>query len=662
MIVWKDEPNHLQSFSHLAYSPGNFSFPLEDHTNSNSIITDTFMNDQIFGLKSAISVLADPRSLLTHGLYDTAPYPGSIFRRSKLPILLKLHEKICLEKIRKHCRASFSPFITSQAQLAYYDLQESLDIQGLLIVNSIYSQCCDIQAPHPISLRNFIQNIPALGKGRFPCSSAECDSDVWFLEKSQGKVTEFVFEEKLHGLSYSSSSEGISGLQNLSEQNLQFDDAFGLQQVAGADNNILPRGHRILNVLWSFSSQLGWTVDENQNVHSVYVDRRILVATQCLSVTSMLLPLLVSLLGRNFQLIPATPTSYLLEGLPYELDDEMRFLTERECGYAGLLLVVLHCVLCRWIERYTNRDFFRTMMEYIPVRRECSLLQKFHLAIVEWSEQIWDAICPSTFQRLSFLAPRNRRNRNDLVKCISSWRSRVYGERESKIRAIAGRRGISAEERDNSINLGVSSNTNKILAGTGMMLGGFATSSPYFFLNLIAVFSCSMSLGISISLECLETGRAGFAFNSSGSIVDSLSLVTSMISGLLIGQLIGGSGGVLFLVEVVVTSMSLIMGGMGTISASGMKSWATFFCLSLVAFWGYLFGRCSVLENITKKKRGISSIMLCTSHYLVLSFLLLSLSAWHWETAVDLLIERPPINYRSGENFIMRKYDFKRLP
>jgi len=569
----------------------------------------------------------------------------SIFRRSKLPILLKLDEKKYLEKIRKQCQASFQPFITSRAQLAYYDLQESLDIQGLLIVNSIYSQCCDIQAPHPISLRNFIQNIPAPGKGRFSCSSAECDSRVWFLEKSQGNVTEFIFEEKLHGLRYSNSSEGKSGLQNLSEQNLHFDDALGLPQVAGADNTILPRGHRILNALWSFTSQLGWTVDENQSAHSVYVDRRILIATQCLSVTSMLLPLLVSLLGRYFQLIPATPTSYLLEGLPYELDDEMRFLTERECGYAGLLLVVLYCVLCRWIERYTNRDFFRTMMEYnIPVRRECSLLRKFHLTIIEWSERTWDAICPLTLQRFTFCLPRNRRNRNDLVKCMSSWRSRVLGERESKIRAIAGRRGISAEERDNSINLGDSSNTKKILAGTGMMLGGFAASSPYFFLNLIAVFSCSMSLGISISLECLETERAGFAFNSTGSVVESLSLVTSVISGLLIGQLIGGSGGVLFLVEVVVTSMSLIMGGMGTISASGMKSWATFFCLSLVAFWGYLFGRCSVLENIKKKKRGISSIMLCTSHYLVLSFLLLSLAGWHWETVVDLLIERPPIN------------------
>jgi hypothetical protein len=108
-------------------------------------------------------------------------------------------------------------------------------------------------------------------------------------------------------------------------------------------------------------------------------------------------------------------------------------------------------------------------------------------------------------------------------------------------------------------------------------------------------------------------------------------------------QLVGSSGGVLFLAEFVVTSISLILGGAGTMSMStiAMESWGTFFCLSVTAFWGYIFGRVAVMEGIRQKHRGFSSICLCISLCIVLVLWLVAFLAWKWENPVELMILRP---------------------
>ena len=652
MIIWKNEPKYLRTFSRLEYGPGKFSFPHKHHNQdtlpetkrADGIITDTFLDDQICGLKAALSVLADPRSLLIHGLFDEVPFPGGVSRRPKLPILLKLNERECLTKIRKNYQTRFDPFITSQAQLAYYELQESLDIQTLLILNSFNSQ----SSSHSISLRNFIQNIPAPGNGRFAINTTErqVDRNLWFLEKSHENVTEFNFEENLHSLGRSNSVQKEVDVHDPSRQSITPGDfdIFGVPQVPGANNHVLARGPRLLNILWSFSSQFGWRTGNNPTEKdSVYVDRRILIAAQCLSLTFTLLPISVTLFGRYFQLIPATPTSYHLDGIPYETDNKMRFLTEVECGYAGVWLTLLHCTLHRWIERHTNRNFFRAMVEHIPDIQERHVVLKWKLNVLEWAEIFWDARCPLALQRVLFLPRWNRRTFSELLDHVSYWRSQECKERQSTIRAVAGIDGVSAEERDKSIKLRDNGLIKKILAGVTMILFGFSASSPHFFLNFLAVFSCSMSLGISVSLQSVETGRSSFTISSPRAAIESVNIITAVIFGLLIGQLTGGSGGVLFLVEFVVTFISLVLGGMGTISASGMKSWGTFFCLSLIAFWGYLFGRCSIIENISKKRSGISSLMLCGSVVLVLYFSLVSLAGWRWEKVVDIVIERPTV-------------------
>ena len=153
-----------------------------------------------------------------------------------------------------------------------------------------------------------------------------------------------------------------------------------------------------------------------------------------------------------------------------------------------------------------------------------------------------------------------------------------------------------------------------------------------------------------MSLQSMETGRAGVTISETGSVVETLSLVTIVIMGFLVGQLVGSSGGVLFLAEFVVTSISLVLGGAGTISASAMESWGTFFCLAVTAFWGYLFGRVSIMEGIKQKRSGFSSIMLCLSLFVLAILWMVAMFAWKWESPIELVIHRPDWHRHNVQN------------
>jgi hypothetical protein len=124
-------------------------------------------------------------------------------------------------------------------------------------------------------------------------------------------------------------------------------------------------------------------------------------------------------------------------------------------------------------------------------------------------------------------------------------------------------------------------------------------------------------------------------------------------------QLVGSSGGVIFLAEFVVTSISLILGGAGTISATAMESWGIFFFLSTTAFWGYLFGRVAVMEGIRQKRRVFSSIVLCISLGAAVVMWLFAFLAWKWEVPVQLVILRPGLTKELRN--MDRKYLSKKL-
>jgi hypothetical protein len=59
------------------------------------------------------------------------------------------------------------------------------------------------------------------------------------------------------------------------------------------------------------------------------------------------------------------------------------------------------------------------------------------------------------------------------------------------------------DTRDRTIDLGEESSRRKLLIGAVVAIGSFSTSSPHFFLNLLTIFSCSISLVRFISFHLL---------------------------------------------------------------------------------------------------------------------------------------------------------------
>ena len=98
--------------------------------------------------------------------------------------------------------------------------------------------------------------------------------------------------------------------------------------------------------------------------------------------------------------------------------------------------------------------------------------------------------------------------------------------------------GRGHELSNNSRDLGFWS----YVLGLSFALLSFLACSPHFVVNSLTVFCCSLSFGMSMSIESLEnvrrTTRQGVL-----SMVKPRRLNTLVIGYILIGQLVGGSGG-----------------------------------------------------------------------------------------------------------------------
>jgi hypothetical protein len=394
-------------------------------------------------------------------------------------------------------------------------------------------------------------------------------------------------------------------------------------------------------------------VIDRPDASSVSIDRNILIASQWVNISLMAAPLFCTLFARYFELIPAQPVDYNLEDLPFEQSNKVRFLTARECGQVSLLLLFVWLALGRWTERYTSRDFFRVMLEHVtPLDRRrgnTSRVRRISSIISLWFQRRWDSVCPLFLQRRVFTPQWNRRTSEDLMKHIAFWRSRNLSDQRSMARATEGHGStIFADSRDQGLDVGSESSAHKLLVGSAVALGSFSSSSPHFWLNLVTVFSCSISLGMSVSLHSMEKGRSSITVisnnNSTGSMLKEYSLVTVVILANMIGQLVGSSGGVLFLAEFIVTFMMLILGGAGTISASAMESWGCFFVLSTWAFWGYLFGRVALMDGIRQKRGGYASVLLSKSVAFLCCFWILVFFVCTWDSPVSLVIVHPSLS------------------
>lgn len=76
----------------------------------------------------------------------------------------------------------------------------------------------------------------------------------------------------------------------------------------------------------------------------------------------------------------------------------------------------------------------------------------------------------------------------------------------------------------------------------------FSACSPHFVVNSLTVFCCSMAFGMSMSVESLENIRRTTSVGIF-SIVKPRRLNTLVIGHILVGQLVGGSGGKILIVR-----------------------------------------------------------------------------------------------------------------
>jgi hypothetical protein len=323
-ILWKEEPQYLEAFAHLAHNAGRFCLgPQEDPNHlrpqghdrfrrrQKGVVSDMFMDDPICGLQSALCVLYDPRSLLVHGIYDRVLYPGTIVRRPKLPCLPALAVGCCPFEIK------LESFIASPRTLAYYEIQNSLDLESLSFVDSMCGRQVEKKPLfYPLSLLSYLQNIPPPGAGRFPFSTGiatDAAESVSHIQELRVDVEEFS----------DTSSVGSTRDRGRVEDQEQND----MNNILGgrANNDAAAPRPRIVRYLWAMATYMGLTIEDNRGATSVYVDRRILIGAHWLSISLMTAPLFWTLIARLAMWVPTTPVDYKLEALPYIVETEMRY-------------------------------------------------------------------------------------------------------------------------------------------------------------------------------------------------------------------------------------------------------------------------------------------------------------------------------------------------
>ena len=231
-------------------------------------------------------------------------------------------------------------------------------------------------------------------------------------------------------------------------------------------------------------------------------------------------------------------------------------------------------------------------------KKKMSLLGRLIFTI----QQLWDANVPYFIQRWTYIPAWSALSYNEVTQNIVHHRSMDHREHcifDTK---------RSRWEDSKSQALG----TGSYMIGFCCFLLSFAVCSPHFSINSLTTFFCSVAYGMSLTIESFEIVRRT---TSSGllSLAKPRRLNTLVIGFILIGQLVGSSGGVLFLAEFIVTSISLILGGAATVTARAVESWITFLCLSSTSLWGFLSARLGLLDGMRKKQRGFPSNVLCAS-------------------------------------------------
>jgi hypothetical protein len=551
---FKDELDYLDGFRYLCHSPGLYCLGQQQDPNHEdpAILpiydiktspfrrvfprgkrcrnSDTFMDNHTLAFACALSMIHDPRSLLVHGIYDRVQ--NTIVRRPVLPpiifnraspssratviekgsILVKKWKSQTLRKskvtVSQHIfnRKTKKTFSESDFLRSCLHYSEP-DVDSLGLLHLAQNGAGQDSWPHTTSLHCYLQNIPPPGVGCFSLSTAKSIS----RHGRQGSVHPDLVPLTRGGDGSPSQSHGTENIDWLVRgPAVPLGAAQHPRPVANVNLNVHPaaapgaqgNGPRVINVLWLMSAHFGWAVDDSQGAGSVLVDRQILIATQWVSNSLMTLPLLWTLLARYVKWITSKPINYYLEGLPHEVDNEMRYLTAAECGSAAILVLAMWLIMGRYAERRISRSFERAMMEHLSNQQvpgeKKRFLPRTASRVTIWLQRQWDRTSPLFLQRLVFSPRWNHRNEIDVHNHVTAWRSKDLREHMSKFEAEAGQGvttyGASVEDGGPPIDYKEESPLKKILTGLVVSFGSFSASSPHFFLNLLTVFSCSIAL------------------------------------------------------------------------------------------------------------------------------------------------------------------------
>lgn len=665
----KDEQVDMDGFRHLCHGPGSYCLGQQQDPNHPPAVpscdvstaglrstffpkniapdTDIFMDDTMLAVGSALAMLNDPRSLIVHGVYDRIRWPGTIVRRPAFttdlfdrvqPRVQNLLIKDAISRImncsqtglwaKERITSNVTWLYTAQgSQYKGLDIGD-VDPDGHALFHIQKSVSTKIH--NKLAMRDYLYNVPPLGVGQFAISvvgDGESTPGRTILELTLSNY-EPAIQEDQHLLDNARVNHGNRHRHN---------DRFHPLIVGNG------RGPRLFNLLWTLSSHLGWNVEEGQEGPSILVDRRILIASQWVANSLVMLPMLYTLLARASNRITPKPIDYHLEGFPYDIGNEMRYLSSSECAIAAIGVCLIWLSLGRLAERRVGRTYERAMREHTVKDLNCGIVGRVTSNVALHFQRQWDRFCPIFLQRRVFLARWNRQTNGDIHRHIANYRGMDHREHRSILdsAAIRGALTFGASVRvGEPPSISEVSSYHKVFSGLLVALGSFSATSPHFYLNFLSVLCCSIGLGMSMSLQSMEAGQ-GIREDcrpNSRSILTAFSLNTVIVAFFMIGHLVGSSGGVLFLAEFAVTSVSLVLGGAGTISASAMESWGCFFCLASTAFWGYLFARVALVDGMRQKRRAVSSVFLCTSLATLLGLWMIPCLVWNWEVPPQAMI------------------------
>jgi hypothetical protein len=691
LLKSKEEPEYLDGFRHLCHNPGTYclgqqqdpnhedrKIPVSDVRSSSlkrafrsrqrEKASDIFMDDTTLSFASALAMIHDPRSLIVHGIYDRVFSPGTIARRPSLPspyfarTARRPRDLVSMAANAQQKLKSWKPLSEREVREFPVDVAVCKADRYSLRYNDVDPDGNELTLftaeGSPIQQKSlfddFVRNVPSPGMGRFALSEIDESAD-----RNDDRIIEL-------SLVSGGSQTQVATAAAVNSNPIDVDaDPIEVANHQERLNPLLlgPRGPRLFNLFWLLSSHLGWSIQESHGGSPVMVERRVLIASQWVANSAMAMPVLYTLMARAVEWISPKPIDYHLEGIPYDIGSEMRFFSPRECAFAACAVFLLWLMMGRYSERKIGRTFERSMMEHLSSDQETRFLRRVFLNPFSiWMQQCWDRLCPIFLQRLVFTPCWNRRTHAEITDHIRLWRSKDLREHRSSFPSSAGRGvmtfGASVEDGGPPVSIWEESSSSKFLTGILVALGSFSACSPHFTLNALTVFCCSIGLGMSVSLQSMETGR-GIPSSSSNppgrSIFRPFGLNTVVIAFFLIGQLVGSSGGVLFLAEFVVTSVSLVLGGAGTVSASAMESWGCFFCLSTTAFWGYIFARVALMDGTRNKKRGASGVFLCASLVAISLLWMLTLLVWQWDVPPTAMLIRDSLSKRSDRKQIAQQ-------